>query len=218
MVYIATCTVFISKQPPLPHTHTSTTTTTTTKIPPHSASCPSASPVFAPVGGRKNTTGASCNRWNYRRCKWSLCANGWGRNTTTLSCCQWQPPQAQGAKVRNSISASRNGMQQQHATPTTTTLSQLRISTRVGGVHNAAISVTCARAGPGGNCVPLRKLQWLLHCALHQRWCWLWAGRWWWWLELHDVAQYHCYIDVITVILHCCTYYIAASVTAKCKG
>ena len=37
-------------------------------------------------------------------------------------------------------------------------------------------------------CVPLRKLQWLLHCVLHQRRCWSWAGQWWWWLELHVVA------------------------------
>ena len=43
--------------------------------PPHSASCPSVRPVSAPVGGRKNTTGASCNGWNYRGCKWSHCAN-----------------------------------------------------------------------------------------------------------------------------------------------
>ena len=37
--------------------------------PPHSASCPSASSVSAPVGGRKNTTGASCNGWNHHVCK-----------------------------------------------------------------------------------------------------------------------------------------------------
>ena len=39
-------------------------------------------------------------------------------------------------------------------------------------------------------CVPLCKLKWLLHCALHQRRCWSWAGRWWWWLELHVVAAF----------------------------
>ena len=47
----------------------------------------------------------------------------------------------QGAKVRASISASRYGMQQQHATPTTTT------SDRIGPAqHDAAISATCVRA------------------------------------------------------------------------
>ena len=51
--------------------------------------------------------------------------------------------QAQGAKVRTSISARQNGMQQQHATPTTTTTDQLRISTGAGGVHHAAIIATC---------------------------------------------------------------------------
>ena len=52
----------------------------------------------------------------------------------------------QGAKVRTSISASQNGMQQQHAAPTITTTDQLRISTGTGGVHNAAIIATCVRA------------------------------------------------------------------------
>ena len=46
---------------------------------------------------------------------------------------------AQGAKVRASISASRYGMQQQHATTTTTTPSD-----RIGPAqHDAAISATC---------------------------------------------------------------------------
>ena len=47
------------------------------------------------------------------RVQGSLCANVWGRHTTTVSCCWWLPPQAQGtkvrvqsAKVRTSISAS----------------------------------------------------------------------------------------------------------------
>ena len=38
--------------------------------PPHSASCPSASAVFAPVGGWKSTTSASCTGWN------TMCASG----------------------------------------------------------------------------------------------------------------------------------------------
>ena len=47
----------------------------------------------------------------------------------------------QGAKVRASISASRYGMQQQHATTTATT------SDRIGPAqHDAAISATCVRA------------------------------------------------------------------------
>ena len=46
----------------------------------------------------------------------------------------------QGAKVRASISASRYGMQQQHATTTATT------SDRIGPAqHDAAISATCVR-------------------------------------------------------------------------
>ena len=165
--------------------HQKTTTT-------HSASCPSVSPVSVLVGGRKDITSVSCSGWNHRECKWSLCANGCGRNTTIVSCCQWQPPQAQGAKVRTSISASWNRMQQQPATPTTTTTDQLMISTSVGGGHDVAIIATSIRAGHGrnlfGSCVPLHKLQWLLHRAFHQRRCWSWPGRWWWWLELHVVA------------------------------
>ena len=96
------------------------------KPPPHSASCLSVRLGSVLVGGRKNTNDASCNWWNHRGCKWSLCANSWERNT------------------RTSISASWNGMQ--HATPTTTTTDQLRISTGAGGVHDAAIIATCVRA------------------------------------------------------------------------
>ena len=92
---------------------------------------------------------ASC-----QECKYGICASGWmekhhqckllwvkppcvqveslcqhlRENHHHISCCQWQPPQAQsakvrvqGAKVRPSSSASQSGMQQQHATPTTTT-------------------------------------------------------------------------------------------------
>ena len=43
----------------------------------------SASMASVPVGGWKNTTSASCYGWNHHVCKWSLCANIWGRNTTT---------------------------------------------------------------------------------------------------------------------------------------
>ena len=138
--------------------------------PPHSASCLSVSPVSVPVGGRKNTTGASCNGWNHHGCKGSLCANGWGRNTTTVSCRWWLPLQAQGgkvrvqgAKVRTSISTSRNGIQQQHTTPTTTNIDQLGISTGTGGVHDAAINATCVRAHNKG-----RAWKELELCALTQ--------------------------------------------------
>ena len=71
----------------------------------------------------------------------------------------------QGAKVRTSISASRSGMQQQHATPTTTTTTdQLRISTGDGGVHDAAIIATCIRSGHERSlkCVHSR----YLHCMV----------------------------------------------------
>ena len=33
---------------------------------------------------RKNTTSASCNGKKHHMCKWSICASGWGRNTTTV--------------------------------------------------------------------------------------------------------------------------------------
>ena len=42
-------------------------------LPPHSASCSSASGVCAPVGGRKKTTSASCNRLHHHRRKECLC-------------------------------------------------------------------------------------------------------------------------------------------------
>ena len=47
----------------------------------------------------------------------------------------------QGAKVRASISASRYGMQQQHATTTTTTSDQIGPAQ-----HDAAVSATCVKA------------------------------------------------------------------------
>ena len=45
--------------------------------PPHSASCPSASTVFAPVTECKTTTSVSFNRWYHHVCKWSICISGW---------------------------------------------------------------------------------------------------------------------------------------------
>ena len=44
------------------HKPIATTNTTTDKPPPHSASCLTVNSVSAPVGGWKNTTGASCNQ------------------------------------------------------------------------------------------------------------------------------------------------------------
>ena len=61
------------------------------------------------------------------------------------------------------MSASRSRMQQQHATPTTTTIDQLRISTGAGGVHDATIIATCVRAHIKGRA--WKELQW---CALTQ--------------------------------------------------
>ena len=59
-----------------------------------------------------------------------------------ISQAQGAKVRTQGAKVRASISASRYGMQQQHATTTTTTTSD-----RIGPAqHDAAISATCVRA------------------------------------------------------------------------
>ena len=52
--------------------------------------------------------------------------------------CTVETPQAQGAKVRGSISASRYGVQQQHATTTTIITSQMQIAQ-----HDAAITATC---------------------------------------------------------------------------
>ena len=54
----------------------------------------------------------------------------------------------QGAKVRTSISTFCIGMQQQNATPTTTTTDQLKISTGAGAVHDAAIIANCVSSAP----------------------------------------------------------------------
>ena len=63
----------------------------------------------------------------------------------------------QGVKVRTSISVGLSRMQQQHATPTTTTTNQLRISTASIEVYDAAAIATCIRAVLGM----------ILYCALH---------------------------------------------------
>ena len=94
---------------------------------PHNASCPNASAVFVPMLGRKNTASTSCRGWYHHVCKWSVCAKG------------------QGTRCKG-ISVSWSGMQQQHATPTTTTTNQLRISTGAIGVNDPAIIATCVRA------------------------------------------------------------------------
>ena len=62
--------------------------------------------------------------------------------TTVRTRCKGQGARCKG---QDQLSASRSGMQQQHATPITTTTDQFRISTGAGGVHNAAIIVTCVR-------------------------------------------------------------------------
>ena len=110
-----------------------------------------------------------------------VCANGWGTNTTIVSCCWWQPLQAQGAKGQGAgckgqdqHQARQNGMQQQHATPTTTTTDQLRISTSAGGVHDAAIIATCVGAHNSFHALPLRwwcfSLSRLHRLQFHPRW------------------------------------------------
>ena len=145
--------------------------------------------------------------WNHCGCKGSLCQRLREKHdhrkllpvTTTASArCK-----GQGARCKGQDQHQRKSEQDAatNATPTTTTTDQLRISASAGGVRNAEIIATCVRAHKKGrawkeleNCVPLRKLQWLLHRTLHQHRCWSWAGRWWWWwwwLELHVVAASH---------------------------
>ena len=83
-------------------------------IPPHNASCPGASAVFAPVAGWKSTTSASCNWWQ------PLPVQVKYLHKVQRTGCKVKRSQ-QRAKVGASISASRYGMQQQHATTITTT-------------------------------------------------------------------------------------------------
>ena len=81
----------------------------------HSASCLSACEVCVPVGGRKETTSASCNRWHHHRCK--ECLHQWLKEkhyqcklqtVTTTMCASGVlalvdrkiTSQAQGAKAR----------------------------------------------------------------------------------------------------------------------
>ena len=67
-----------------------------------------------------------------------------GETTTCTSKVFVSKVRVQGAKA--SISVSGCGMQQQHATPTTATTDQLRISMGATGVHDAAIIATFIRA------------------------------------------------------------------------
>ena len=65
------------------HHHPIATTTTSTSTynyhyhrpPLYNASCTSTSGICAPVGGRKKTTSASCNRWHHHWCK--ECLHQW---------------------------------------------------------------------------------------------------------------------------------------------
>ena len=119
------------------------------KPPPHSASCSSVNTVSAPVGGSETPP------VQVAMGETTMCAGGVFVPTdegetpslpVTSPQAQGAKVRVQGAKLRTSISTSRNGMQQQHATPTTTTIDQLRISTSAGGVHDAAMIATCVRA------------------------------------------------------------------------
>ena len=121
-------------------------------------------------------------------------------------------------------------MLQLHATPTTTTTNQLRISTGTVGRHNAAIIATGIRACKGKH-VPLHKLHWLLHHTLQQLLCRSWSGRWQWWfscmLLLHpiptcttggtDLCTLHlCFLlstGTSTPVVH-----VMVSPTATCTG
>ena len=136
----------------------------------------------------------------YHVCKWSICANSWGRNATIISCCWWQLPhtqgakdkvqgakdKVQGAKIRTSISASLRGMQQQHATPLITATDQIRISTDASGVLVRCSNHCNLRKGTHFQFLPCPAVMQVAmvapHRVLHQHWCWSWAGRWWWYI------------------------------------
>ena len=59
------------------HTSTSTYNYHYRWTPPHSAGCPSASAVSAPMAAWKSTTSASCRGWYHHVCKWTICTSGW---------------------------------------------------------------------------------------------------------------------------------------------
>ena len=125
----------------------------------------SASKVFAPVAGRKNTTSASCSvTGDDHACTSgvSASADGW-KNTNSTSCSRCRPPRVQveylhqliegdphQCKVQgqDSTRTSWSRMQQQHATTTTTTTHQIRTNTGAVRVPDAAIRATCIRAHP----------------------------------------------------------------------
>ena len=134
----------------------------------------------------------------------------------------------QGAKVRASISASRYGMQQQHATTTTTTTSD-----QIGPAqYDAAISATCVRArfveemgvlmqvaliaasccaGPIWSlvvvvvvvacccCIPYRLAQ-IVH--LHTWWFTLCNLRWWSFIIIYIYIYTHIYISYHIISHH----------------
>ena len=115
-----------------------------------------------------------------------------GETTTCASGVFVPKDRVQGAKVRTSISASWNGMQQQHATPSTTATNQLRISTEAVGVHNAAIIAICIMHNflPKGACpyacggiIPCNLHWWCFPSICRRRYCACTRATctvWWW--------------------------------------
>ena len=147
-------------------------------IPPHSASCPRASAVFAPVAGWKRTTSASCRGWCHHVCKWSICASGWMKEhhehklqlvtTTTWASGMFAPverretSQAQvqrsGCKVqRSGHKVQRSGCKVQRSGPASALVGtgcsnnmQLQPPPPPTMQHNAEITATCVRARLAG--------------------------------------------------------------------
>ena len=87
----------------------------------------------------------------HHECKWRRCTvekhHQHNMQLVTITTCTrglfapGETLQAQGAKVRASISASRYGVQQQHATTTTIFTTQMQAAQ-----HDAAITATCMMA------------------------------------------------------------------------
>ena len=102
----------------------------------HSASCTSASRVFAPTAGRKTLPVQIAAGADQHVCQWSICTCWWKENTTSARC--KGQDQHQGKLERDAAAA--------HATTTT---NQIMTSTGAVGVPDAAINAACVRACRG---------------------------------------------------------------------
>ena len=117
---------------------------------------------------RKNVTGASCSGWNHHVCKWSICANGWERTTTTEKySCPWQALQVQGTKVRVWGAKVRTSISTKYKSQGTRCKGQDQHQHKL--ERDAATYMRMGTQFKFLVCPALiYKLQWLLYCALHQ--------------------------------------------------